>query len=483
MKRNKVSLAVTLALVTVISGCASTPKTDLSEGEVQSQQLSAIANIEDQRETISPQLEDEDLQWFATEQFAIAQAAWDRADQQYRIVARSPSRINERMSMFNATTRVETINEALAESLEALNKANMIRSEARITLAEAFDNRTVLDALEAEELFGQDYREAETMLKSLVDAIAQGRNEDALNGLPGLLRTQHQVEVKTVRAVRLTEYKGMLENLHTELTHEVAPQTFASAQAAHDRAYAFIGQEPRNETRIDELVDATRFAIEHTRHISRDVRFLQAHEAEDYERYLLNIESQLNGIREVLEIDDLRDRSIADQAVALQGYLQEQKENDAPELIALREELSEVQEELITTLESLTAKSEKLESKQTKLDELESLVALMQNEREEIIAVNAELEEELAASEVEDDETLEDIIEEELVIDEENVEPLEDATKEELVVTEMDEAESIQEQEELKTSTPEDVDSEDAEPKAENIAEAAEESQKEISAS
>lgn len=40
--------------------------------------------------------------------------------------------MNERLRMFNSTIRGETIDTALTEALDSLNKANVIRAEGRL---------------------------------------------------------------------------------------------------------------------------------------------------------------------------------------------------------------------------------------------------------------------------------------------------------------------------------------------------------------
>lgn len=103
------------------------------------------------------------------------------------------------------------------------------------------------------------------MLKGLVDAIAQDRMDDAVKGLPGLLRIQRELEVRTVLAIYLLQHGDKLLELEVE--------------------------DPRNTSQISERADQAGFRIKHAMQIGKDVRFLQAHETTDYERYLLCLKS------------------------------------------------------------------------------------------------------------------------------------------------------------------------------------------------
>ena len=398
VRHNNVSMAVAICMALGLAGCASTPTSDLTDEEIQVQRLSALAEIEQRRDEIKGQLVDKELHWFATEQVEIAKSSWNRAEEQYLLVAESPQRLTERLSVFNSSSRGVVIDDALNNAIEALNRANVIRAEAQVVLSEAFANDDILQELEAKEQFSEDYIETRRNLKVLVDAIAEDRKNVAVSGLPGVLRSQHKLEVKTVRAIHLTEPKNKLSELERELIHQYAPQTFQSAQSTYNSARAFIAQEPRNQARILEHVAATEFAISHARHIGKDVLYLQAHDVVDYERYLLVFERNLNRIRQALEMDDLRDNSISDQAGLIHKHLLAMQE-EQPEVITLREELAQATSELTETLGQLKTAEAELKLELEKNSGYESLIAALQVEHDELSAALLKAEEELLAEE------------------------------------------------------------------------------------
>ena len=132
-------------------GCASTPTSGLTESELQVQRLSVLAEIEQRREEIKPQLADKELHWFATAQVEKAKASWNQAEEQYLLVAESPERLSQRLGVFNSRARGVVIDTALNDAIEALNRANVIRAEAQVVLSEAFSNDEVLKQLEVTE--------------------------------------------------------------------------------------------------------------------------------------------------------------------------------------------------------------------------------------------------------------------------------------------------------------------------------------------
>ena len=454
MKQNKASVALAVCVAMGLAGCASTPTNQLSDIEIHEQRQSALGDIQKRRASIKPELEDRELKWFATQEFERAEAAWQRAEEQFDIVIESPEKISERLGVFNSRTRGQVIDEGLSQAADALNKANVIRAEAQLILAEGLSNDRVLKELDVEKYYNLQYRQTRTTLKSLVDAIARDRKTTAINGLPALLRVQREVEVRTVRAIYLTGHEKGLRTLRREFIHQVAPQTFKAAQTSYDRAHAFIAEEPRNKVRIEEYIEATRFDMEHARHIGEDVKFLQAHEAADYERYLLNFEKNLNRIRQALEMDDLRDVSIARQAEMINTHIQEQQQKEQPELVAMRERLAEIQAELDVALSDLEEKNQTMVLMAEQNAGYKALVEALQAEREEMLAAQAETEEFAEAEEVaEVDEVVEaeEVAEVDEVVEAEEVAEVDEVVEAEEVaeVDEVVEAEEVAEVDEV----------------------------------
>ena len=345
-----------------------------------------MAAIEAQRDALAPLLADEELAWYAGAQIAQAKAAWQKAQEQYDIVSQDPQRLSQSLGMFSSTTRQQALEAALLEATQAANQAGQIRTEAQQVLAEALSSRTILLELEAHERYGQRYGELEVMLKSLVDAVAAGRKDDAVNGLPGLLREQRALEVRTVTAISLSAHQEAIRTLQAEGIDQVAPQTYAAAVAQYNSARAFITEQPRNQAGIQEVADATGFAVRHARHIGKDVKFLQAHEAQDYERYLLGFEMHLNRIRKALELADLRDRSIAEQAEALDSHIRAQLDSEQPVIEGLRQELDKTRQTLAqaeTRVSSLTSVASQSEAR---IAELKQQVNQLQTQQELLTA-------------------------------------------------------------------------------------------------
>ena len=153
MNQNKSSIALAVFLALGLTGCASTPTSEINQAEAQAQRLSAISSIEERREIIKEQLDDEELAWFATALTNQAKESWSNAQEQYVVVVQAPERLNERLRMFNSTTRGEALDQHLTEAVEALNNANVIRAEAKIVLSDAFANNNILNELEAQKTF------------------------------------------------------------------------------------------------------------------------------------------------------------------------------------------------------------------------------------------------------------------------------------------------------------------------------------------
>ncbi|GAA4882212.1 hypothetical protein [Ferrimonas pelagia] len=393
---NNKSLALAVVLALGVTGCASTDIDPQQASELQAQRLSAVAAIESRRDALKPMLEDEELRWYATAHLAAADEAWAEAEEQYQVVVGAPDRLTERLGMFNSTTRQQALDAALLQASQALNTATQIRLDAQQVLATALENREILVEMGADERYANQFGETETMLKSLVDAIASDRKDDAVKGLPGLLREQRRVEVRTVTAIHLTGHQAKLRELQNELIDVAAPQTYASAVASYNAARAFINEQPRNEARILEMAAATDFAIRHAEHIGKDVKYLDAHEMQDYERYLLGFERHLNRIREALELSDLRDNSIAKQAKLLDEHIRSTLEQEQPQLEALRTELANAKAALAESVEQVQTLTAQSEQANGKVAELESLVAQLQTQQQALTAQLAQIQAEEA---------------------------------------------------------------------------------------
>ncbi|SHH95280.1 coiled-coil domain-containing protein [Ferrimonas marina] len=436
----KKSLACALLVAMMAGGCASTQNDPQQANEIQAQRLSALAAIEQQRDSIQPLLADDELAWFATAQVRAAKSAWAQAQEQYTLVQDAPDRLVERLGVFNSTTRQAALEQALLEASGHLSNAVQVRDQVKQVLAEALANREVLVELDAESRFPTQSGKTQTLLKTLVDAVAQGREDDAIAGLPGLLREQRSLEVRTVTAINMVPLKNRMLELQNDLIDVVAPQTYATAMAAYNAGVAFIAEQPRNQAKIEEHVTATAFAIRHAAHIGKDVKFLDAHQVEDYERYLLGFERYLNRIRLALELDDLRDRSIADQAKALDEHLRAIQQSDGDAMSQLREALAQAEKALEQSGQELTQASEQLAQRDGKIAELEGVVAMLQQQQEVMTAQQQERDAALT-----EEEELALVEDEELALTED--EELSIADEQELVLTEDEELAIADEQE------------------------------------
>ncbi|MBR7888354.1 hypothetical protein J9B83_05310 [Marinomonas sp. A79] len=206
-------LAALIAVATLtLAGCASSPDS-ASSLATDAEQTQTITQIDAVRKAITEaegqikQATEEELSWFASNDMDAANKALAEAKKYYAEFEMDPTQANKSTGFFSSQTNISATEDAIVQFNTHLTSARDIKATALDILTDAFDYRTQLTLIDAQEYFPSTVEELNKTLKKLVDQVADGKTDSALAAQPALVAQQRTLEVKTVTAIYLTDAK------------------------------------------------------------------------------------------------------------------------------------------------------------------------------------------------------------------------------------------------------------------------------------
>ncbi|MBM6550915.1 hypothetical protein [Marinomonas ostreistagni] len=342
--------ALTLALA--LSGCASTgggSAGSLMDDAARSEliiQINSVKQAIDAAQQRLAKAQEQELDWYATDDFNDAQDALEDAQSYYREYQSNPAEANDKTGFFSSTTNLEATEQNLERFSSKMDSADATRTLANSTLADAFSNRDYLKKIDAQQHFPSLSNALDKELKKLVDLVADDRPDQALADQAALLAKQHTLEVKTITKVYLTDAQQAFQTLNNSNAKQLAPNAFAKASATLTDALAFVASSPKQLEQVQEKARLSVFFTQRAELIADEVEKLRALQQRplDHEGYILRIEALLYPLQQSLGAVDGRDQTFEAQTQALVRFIndsQQSSENAAAQLQQLNNTVQE----------------------------------------------------------------------------------------------------------------------------------------------
>lgn len=229
---------------------------------------------------------------------------------------------------------VEAILEHVAEGQAELGKARGFAEVARVVLPEAIEARGAARKAGATRL-GADYETTEEGFLSLTRSV----EEDDLSRVEregGAIAARYRaLELRAIKERTLAAVRERIDQASREGAVQVAPDSLAVARGKLREAEAFIAD---HRYATDEMNERARSALFYADRAIALTRFANETQRQRPEERALAEEQFLTALAGVVELGDLRDRSIADQRLALYGAIKELR-NDRDFLVTQSDRL------------------------------------------------------------------------------------------------------------------------------------------------
>ena len=277
-------LALYLFILGGLIGCVSTSsESDITSPSDVTANLQAFDQIEARmRQAQEADSNKEDLAWYASADYAKASKALDEAKEYYRKFSNNPAKMSE-SGLFDSTTNAEYVDQALERFEAAFQAAQDTKGIVLTVMATAFENKIVLEGLEAQPNYASETKVLNRQFKRVVDQIAAGKSGSIAKPLADLEAAQHRLEVKLVTKQFLTSATKELERQKKAKYNLWDPITLSRAEAEVQGAKAFIEVKPRELEVIQQLAELADFSLQRSENISQEVKRLRKLEVKEQE--------------------------------------------------------------------------------------------------------------------------------------------------------------------------------------------------------
>ncbi|MDR9829153.1 hypothetical protein RCJ22_26540 [Vibrio sp. FNV 38] len=384
MRFNQRSI-IYLACAAALSGCASTSSEDAIDLETNATiQVGEYDRLMNRlQDTIKTDEEKGQLAWFATDEYSNASRSLREANSHFDEFKNDPTKMNS-SSLFSRGTYRERMEAALDSYDSSYEKSQEIKENTLNQMTKAFDNRQQLLALETSNYFPQTMRRVEEQLKQVVDHSATVTNIEPRR-LESLETAQHDLEVRTVKKIYVSDAKAELEKHKVARYNNDAPIIHARAAASIQNVESFIDETPRDIERISLLVEQAQFAIVRAEQITLQVRHLRTLPRENFERYILSQETRLSRINKALEGQDLRNLPLETQSKEIAALVELKSQQNDEKMAEFAMTMSQGTQELTEQNQIFQLKIQENE------DEIAALIAKKHQLNEQLIEVQTEL--------------------------------------------------------------------------------------------
>ncbi|AWB65337.1 hypothetical protein C2869_02270 [Saccharobesus litoralis] len=320
--------AVALSAAVLIVSCSSTSKNSASSSAAASnstQQSAKQKYLNEAREVLDGfkvKLADDslnDLSYFAPKPLALAKKKFKDAMEEYDDIAKGGG------SLLNIFTSEEEealeakkeIIKLVATAESELNKAKKIRESAKTILGDVFSRRDYLKQLNVTKIYPKTFQKLNNEIDGMVKDIAEGEIERATKEQAKMSAELLALEVKTVKYIELNELNEQIASYKKAKIDDALPRTFQGLVNARNTADAVISADPRAKEAIKTAVDKVKFEIAHLKHLHKAYKELASTKKTSYELYLIAAENNLHTIASAMQLGDLRNIAMKDQADAI----------------------------------------------------------------------------------------------------------------------------------------------------------------------
>jgi|TARA_B100000674_G_scaffold51607_2_gene35587 hypothetical protein len=313
----------------LLTGCSSHSARMVDQVEQQSsdqQRIDQVLSALQVTEARLAKAQADHVETYAPDQMAQARSALAEARRYAERFQADPDNVNKSISLFFGDSMGGQALSLLAQANEALSRAEANKRQADSIFAEANENFTWLKKFQAPVHFRYEYQELERAQKSLVEYVADGRSDKAVQGLPRLLQRQQALEIAAAQRFYLYELSRQVEWHEHALVGRYAALSYSNALGALNKANRVVAQNSRDEAAILAAKREAEFSLAIASAVAADMQKLVNMDRQSMERWLILLTTKLHTMAGAIGADDVRDQELMTQVDLLTAAAQHNKD-------------------------------------------------------------------------------------------------------------------------------------------------------------
>ena len=312
-------VACIVCLATLLSACQSTP-----EGE---EGVSSAINTENAfqgavkaHRTWQKTLADiPHLEVYSPDKYEQMVSSWQKADSIFQEFSQAPEKAFQSYSLFSSTTYLERFYEEIMVMEKNLAELEYLKRVADDVLEPAITLLDYLNSIDARSYYRSEYVRLTRFYAKLFRLVEDDELADAREEQEEFLERARSLEVRTIKKIHISPLADILAELRRNDVKYYAPLSYARAKSEIEAGKGLIERSPRAFSDIKQAVAEIKFELAHAKHIALEVQGLRDRSKDEYESYILDIETKLLQISMALNDSDLRDQPLKDQAVQVKN--------------------------------------------------------------------------------------------------------------------------------------------------------------------
>ncbi|OLQ73416.1 ATPase involved in DNA repair [Photobacterium proteolyticum] len=320
----------------------------------------------------------EQLKVYSPDKYALMMSSWEKADSIFQEFKDSPEMASKSYSLFSSSTYLDRFYEEVIVLEQTLKELEHLKRVADDVLEPAITQLDYLNSIDARQYYRSEYVRLTRFYAKLFRLVENSELSDAKEEQEEFLERAHSLEIRTIKKIYISPQEDALRKLRREDVKYYAPVSYARVEAEILKSKELIERAPRAFDDIKRIVSEIQFELAHAKHIALEVKALRDRSKDEYENFILDIETKLLQISMALNGSDLRDQSLKKQAEQIKGEV-----TNASQLYAASQKAGGVQkdDEQLAALTALVTAQQK---------QIKQLKARLMGNPDSLPAANAE---------------------------------------------------------------------------------------------
>ncbi len=310
-------VACIVCLAALLSACQSTPEGEegiSSEINTENVYQSALKVYRDWQKKLQ---EIDHLQVYSPDKYAQIQSSWQKADAIYQEFSKTPEKAFESYSLFSSSTYLDRFYEEVAIVEKTFGELEELKKLADEVLEPAITQMAYLNSIHARDYYRSEHVRLMRFYAKLFRLVEEDELSDATEEQDEFLERAHSLEIRTIKKTYIEPLENALRKLRSNDVKYYAPLSYARVESKIASGKMLIERSPRTFEKIEQQVIETNFELAHAEHIALEVQALRDRSRDEYESFMLDIETKLLNISQALSDKDLRDKPLKEQAALI----------------------------------------------------------------------------------------------------------------------------------------------------------------------
>ncbi|MGR5146328.1 hypothetical protein ACQKP8_07250 [Photobacterium alginatilyticum] len=261
----------------------------------------------------------EQLKVYSPDKYALMMSSWEKADSIFQEFKDSPEVASKSYSLFSSSTYLDRFYEEVIVLEQTLKELEHLKRVADDVLEPAITQLNYLNSIDARQYYRSEYVRLTRFYAKLFRLVENSELSDAKEEQEEFLERAHSLEIRTIKKTYISPQEDALRKLRREDVRYYAPVSYARVEADILKGKELIERAPRAFDDIKRIVSEIQFELAHAKHIALEVKALRDRSKDEYENFILDIETKLLQISMALNGSDLRDQSLKKQAEQIKG--------------------------------------------------------------------------------------------------------------------------------------------------------------------